>query len=581
MTIENAVEVTLEVPSHDDVSGHDDSTHALYVRSIFMLILIIITINLHGFVHKIKFHYISETALTIILGLVVATLFTTLSYTDENTTIQLSSKFFYMVLLPPIIFEGGFNLRRVSFFKNFLSIFSLAFVGALYSTAVTSILMYYLSKLAFPLSLIESLVFGSMISSTDPVTVLSLLPSTVDRRLYMLIFGESALNDAVSIILYKFFTSIADPKMRLGVVPFILAVLASTGVFIGSFLVGIITALAFAFLTKHVQMADRPIYETTMLLIFAYLSYLIADVIQLTGIISIFFCGIGMAHYAYPNLAKETTGSLKIQLRFISSLCEGFIFIYLGLGLLSFGGKSHYSPSMILFASIAILISRTHVFIILAISNMFAKTSKDKVPLNHQILMWFSGLRGAVAFALGVTFLEHPVFDSEVKGVIFGTTVMVVVLTVVILGGLTPYMLSWLKIVKPEDTHHEDGHGALAKSGDELDKHGETEYKEIENGDEEEGVRNEMGKPSFFGWLLELDVKYIRRYFTNIPVNPVELTLKRGNSKRKDSLSISPVIQKSENYNKGKKNELNDSLYFSDADTIKSVKSTDMEDLNL
>jgi sodium/hydrogen exchanger 8 len=50
----------------------------------------------------------------------------------------------------------------------------------------------------------EAMVFGAMISSTDPVTVLSLLPEGVDHRLYMLIFGESALNDAVSMILYEF-----------------------------------------------------------------------------------------------------------------------------------------------------------------------------------------------------------------------------------------------------------------------------------------------------------------------------------------------------------------------------------------
>lgn len=81
-------------------------THALYIRTIFMLLLFVITINIHVAVHRMKFHLVGETAQTIILGLIVATLFTFFSYTDENTTIQLSSKFFYMVLLPPIIFQG-------------------------------------------------------------------------------------------------------------------------------------------------------------------------------------------------------------------------------------------------------------------------------------------------------------------------------------------------------------------------------------------------------------------------------------------------------------------------------------------
>jgi NhaP-type Na+/H+ or K+/H+ antiporter len=269
--------------------------------------------NLNGYLHKKKFHYLGESAVTILLGLIIATFWIIISPADENKEIQLSSRFFSMVLLPPIIFEGGFTLQRVAFFKNAVMIVSLAFIGGFYSTFVTSGIMYFLSKLVFPLSFIESLVFGSLISSTDPVTVLSLLPSNVDKRLYMLIFGESALNDAVAIILYRLFTSIQDPKMRLGFAPIFVSIVASAGVFIGSTIVGVLFGLAFAKITKHVKMEDAATYESTMLFIFAYVSYLIADVLGLTGIISVFFTGITMAHYAYDNLEKETVTSLKVD----------------------------------------------------------------------------------------------------------------------------------------------------------------------------------------------------------------------------------------------------------------------------
>ena len=83
------------------------------------------------------------------------------------------------------------------------------------------------------LSIGECLVFGSLISSTDPVTVLSLLPDNVDRRLYMLIFGESALNDAVAVILYGFFTGVSDPTKRPTLSSLALATVESVGVFFG------------------------------------------------------------------------------------------------------------------------------------------------------------------------------------------------------------------------------------------------------------------------------------------------------------------------------------------------------------
>ncbi|KAJ3033370.1 hypothetical protein HDV00_006478, partial [Rhizophlyctis rosea] len=295
------------------VPSTDHETHLLFIRALVMLSLIVIAMNLNVFLKKKEFHHISETAVYIILGLLTATGWTAISYDEENTAIQLNSKFFYMVLLPPIIFEGGFSLQRISFFQNILSILALAFIGALYSTFICSVLMYFFSKLISPWSFIESLVFGSLISSTDPVTVLSLLPSNVDRRLYMLIFGESALNDAVSIILYRFFTGLADPYMRLGVGPFILSVIASAGVFIGSTVVGVLFGLLVAKITKHVKLDEHEsgTYEMVMIITFAYSSYLLADVLKLTGIISVFICGITMAHYAYNNLGEKSRDTLK------------------------------------------------------------------------------------------------------------------------------------------------------------------------------------------------------------------------------------------------------------------------------
>ncbi|KAI8825323.1 Sodium/hydrogen exchanger family-domain-containing protein [Fimicolochytrium jonesii] len=562
--------------------------HTLFVRALLMLILMAVAMNINVFLHKKKFHYVGETAVYILLGLVVAMGWTAISYDEQNTAIQLSSKFFYMVLLPPIIFEGGFALQRVSFFQNILTIMVLAFFGALYSTFVTSILMYFFSKLISPWSFIESLVFGSLISSTDPVTVLSLLPANVDRKLYMLIFGESALNDAVSIILYRFFTSLADPHMRLGAGTFLLAVFASAGVFLGSAIVGVAFGLGLAKITKHVKVDPHEVstYETTMVLIFAYVSYLLADLLSLTGIISVFFTGITMAHYAYNNLAPESAKNLKSTLRMIGFMCECFIFLYLGLGLLSFGGKTVYSPMLVFFAAISILVSRTHIFIFLGMTNIAGK-KEDAVPFNQQVLMWFSGLRGAVAFALGVTFLEHPVFDEDVKGQIFGTTVMVVVLTVLVLGGLTPSMLKWLHLV--EDTHAEPkaGHptvGAVAGTADTprsatAGGEGGQGYGMIETQNELDEEAQVLATPSkqsvIFAWLYQLDAKYIRPHFTTLSESNVQ-TLQQIQAVRAASRQGSTVSFRARSPSK---KEVDNPFRGTSSDKIELLKSAKSEDV--
>jgi len=94
-------------------------------------------------------------------------------------------------------------------------------------------------------------------------------------------------------------------------------------------------------------------------------------------------------------------------------------------------------------------------------------------------------MRGAVAFALGVTFLELPTFRKTTKGIIFGTTVMVVVLTVLILGSLTPYMLVWL---------------GISSGSDDSDLESEKRNPE----DDEPNPESYLEKP-FFGWLYNID----------------------------------------------------------------------------
>ena len=114
-------------------------------------------------------------------------------------------EFFMVVLLPPIIFESGYNLNRKIFLKNIGAILSYAFVGTLVSATVISVLLvlckfYNLTDL----SMKEICAFGSLISATDPVSVLAIMQRmNTELNLHAYIFGESIFNDAVTIVLYR------------------------------------------------------------------------------------------------------------------------------------------------------------------------------------------------------------------------------------------------------------------------------------------------------------------------------------------------------------------------------------------
>ncbi|KAI9145022.1 Cation/H+ exchanger [Paraphysoderma sedebokerense] len=426
------------------MSGGD--IHTLFTKALTMLALILVALNTGGWLKKKEFKYFGETTMNISIGFI---LFRVLYYVIGEEPIlkdvQLSTNFFYMVLLPPIIFEGGYNVQRMLFFQNFSLILMLAFLGGLFSTVVTSLIMYFLSSFIAPLSIVESLIFGALISSTDPVTILAMLPPETDKKLYMIIFGESALNDAVAIILYRFFTRLADPTIPLTFGQFMLSVVESIWVFLGSLIVGVLTALLFAKLTKHQRLThDAEVYEVTMMMVFAYSSYLLAEVLGLTGIISVFFCGVTMAHYAKPNITQTSNLVAKHMFHIFSAMCDCFIFLYLGMGIYGFP-KARYLPYVILSSLIAILVARTHVFIICTFHNWISHV-RNHIPFRHQIFIWFSGLRGAVAFALAVQLLDNHYLSEQTRAIIFGTAVGVIVMMVFGINIMTPFMIDSLNL---------------------------------------------------------------------------------------------------------------------------------------
>ena len=109
---------------------------------------------------------------------------------------EFDAQHFFFFFLPPIIFEAGLNLNRHFFLKNILSVCIYAFVGTLISTFVFAAVIYF-SNFFFPnyhIDFLECLIFGSLISATDPVTVLSIFKELhVDIDLYSNVFGERLL----------------------------------------------------------------------------------------------------------------------------------------------------------------------------------------------------------------------------------------------------------------------------------------------------------------------------------------------------------------------------------------------------
>jgi NhaP-type Na+/H+ or K+/H+ antiporter len=145
--------------------------------------------------------------------------------------------------------------------------------------------------------------FGSLISATDPVCILSAFKEfQVDPSFFQIVYGESILNDVVSIVFYETvvfyqYTETVYSNFFNTVLYFLAAIFGST--FIG-YAIGYLTALGLRLMSKRVSNIEQ--IEIGLMVLLPWVSYLAAQMLGLSGIVSILFNGIAHATYTKPNL---------------------------------------------------------------------------------------------------------------------------------------------------------------------------------------------------------------------------------------------------------------------------------------
>uniref|UniRef100_F6SKI3 Sodium/hydrogen exchanger n=1 Tax=Ciona intestinalis TaxID=7719 RepID=F6SKI3_CIOIN len=370
-------------------------------------------------------------------------------FTDrELQKMTFDPELFFNILLPPIIFHAGYSLKKRHFFRNIGSILTFAFIGTVLSALVIGSIMFgfvswmmvYNTDPSFSFGYVDCLLFGAIVSATDPVTMLAVFKELkVDVNLDALLFGESVLNDAVAIVLVSSiqkYQTATSSSFSSGA--FFSALGSFIGVFLGSFAIGALSAVITACMFKFTKICHFPVLETSIFFLMSWASFLLAEAVGFTGIVSVLFCGVLQAHYTYNNLSTESKARTKELFELLNFLAENFIFGYMGVAMFTFS-HHQFNAIFIFGAFVAVMISRAcNVYPLSFLLNL---GRRRKIPFNIQHMMMFAGLRGAIAFTLAIR-------NTCTKGkqMIFSTTLLIVFFTVWILGGGTTQMLTWLKI---------------------------------------------------------------------------------------------------------------------------------------
>jgi len=268
--------------------------------------------------------------------------------------------------------------------------------------------------------------------------------------LYYSVLGESILNDAVALTLFSSFSKIVEEGTQLTGDMALPIFFDFCKTFSGSMLIGVVGGIAATLVLKLARLGpgsspDENFYfnvpELGVALVCAYLPFLAAAAVDLSGITAIMFAGITMRHYAHYNMTQVTRQVFLPIVEFFASLCETYVFVLLGLGVLLL--SSDYSASLMLWAGAACLVGRAaHVYPLSWAVNLCSSSQ----PLNHreQHVVWFAGLRGAVAFMCALGFPENP--QARHHNQILSTTIVLAGVSILVLGWPTTAVLRCLDI---------------------------------------------------------------------------------------------------------------------------------------
>lgn len=410
------------------------------LQTIFLLLFA--AILLVGIAQKFRIPY----PIALVLG------GTAIGFIPGLPTIYFNPNMILVIVLPPILYYAAFGTAFREFQRNWKDIFSLALGLVIFTTIVIAIIFKWMFP-EFPWAL--AFAFGAIVSPPDAISATTILKRfSISPRLMSLLEGESLINDASAIVLYK---------------------LAMIALFSGSFsligggieflqevLGGIILGLIFGF---ALQLLSRRYLEPVLGVVFSftipYATYIVANFIGVSGVIAVVVNGLVGARILLTHYSslRRVLGYAAWDIFIILLNC--FVFILIGLQLKNIA-QGMTVQQMLLYTGYALLIAISMVvirffWVYAKAFYHFSSTKMGHPILREAAIIGWSGMRGivslAVAIALPYTFPDGSPIEGR-NEVIF-ITFVVILITLLIPGTTLPTLIRWMKIKNRSDQHEE------------------------------------------------------------------------------------------------------------------------------
>lgn len=358
------------------------------------------------------FRHIPYTLLLVIFGLGLA-------FVDVRL-VNLSPGLILSIFLPPLLFEAAWNLPWSKLKRDLFPICLFAIVGVLISIAGVALGLHQLAGL----SLTTALLVGASLSATDPVSVTALFRELgVEKRLSVLMEGESLFDDGVAVVAFGFLVAFALGTGELAVQPILSQFLQVVGIGIG---IGGLMGFGISYLT---QRFDLPLVEQSLTLVSAYGTYLITEDLGGSGVIGVVTNGLILGNFGSRiGMSPQTRAIVSEFWEFLSFFVNSIVFLLIG-DQIRFAILGENLSTIALTIGAMILTRAVSIYGLSFVSNRLARSG---ISAPNQTILFWGGLRGSVSIALA---LSLPVILPERKEII--ATVFGVVLFTLLVQGLT------------------------------------------------------------------------------------------------------------------------------------------------
>ncbi|MGR8978673.1 MAG: cation:proton antiporter [Gammaproteobacteria bacterium] len=428
-------------------------TRDIYL-SIFTLMLISLGINLIS--QKTRLPY---TVLLVVAGSLLVPLseFEALSFV---TSFQLTPELLFFVFLPILIFESAYHINVRNIKENKLAIGMLAVVGLLISTFFIGFVGNWVFQLlGVEVPFLVTLLFGAIISATDPVAVLALFKECgAPHRLTLIFEGESLFNDGTAFAMFLVFLEImvhgyhGYPTLWNGIIEFSIMIL-------GGVVFGLLMGFLFSKLIEWVK--GHAHLELTLTLLVAHFTFLLTELISetlvigghpvhLSSIIATLFSSLVLGNYGRYKMSFEVGRYMETFWEYFAFLANSLVFILMGLLFTSLFVSLNIPIIPVLAIIFVVVLARAvSIYFSIGIGNL--TRFEENIPLSWQHLLSWGSLRGSLAVIMAMLVPDELTlpswsYDFSIKEFILAITIGSIYFSLLIKAPTIKKMVRWLKI---------------------------------------------------------------------------------------------------------------------------------------